>query len=289
MLVGSAGPKFDTNIQSVGDSVTISGNRLSFFSLCLSASVAWAPAGADYYVYYPPTTQKWKTFVMTSCGIGFPLAFANLLGVGLASGTFTNPPWSDAYEVSSGALVMAGYEGLGGFGKFLAVIVSFGMIANNIPGTYSATLGFQVMGRWLARLPRWFLSCICVIIYTACALGGRNHLYDIFENFLALMGYWVTIYLTIALEEHLIFRRNRGFDWAAWADPSKLPIGIAALIAFLVGWVGSIISMYQIWYVGPIAKRVGEYGTDLGIWVGVGFALVVFPPLRYLELKKYNR
>jgi purine-cytosine permease-like protein len=289
VLVGSAGPTFDATITSTGNAETINGNRLSFFSLCLSSAVAWAPAAADYYVYYPPSTQKWKTFFMTLTGIGLALAFANLMGVGLASGTFSNTAWSDAYDVSSGALIMAGYQGLGGFGKFLGVIIALGLIANNIPGTYSATLGFQIMGRYLAQIPRWMLSCVAVLIYTACALGGRNHLFDIFENFLALMGYWVTIYLTIALEEHLIFRRKSGFDWAAWNDRSKLPLGLAALTAFLIGWAGSIISMYQIWYVGPIATMVGEYGADLGIWVGVSWAMIVFPPLRYFELRKFNR
>ncbi|OJJ43915.1 hypothetical protein ASPZODRAFT_135317 [Penicilliopsis zonata CBS 506.65] len=289
VLVGSAGPNFDTSLASTGDAATIAGNRLSFFSLCLSAAVAWAPAGADYYVYYPPSTHKWKTFVMTLGGIGAALVFANLMGVGLASGTVSQTAWLDAYDTSSGALIVAGFDGLGGFGKFLGVLVSLGLIANNIPGTYSASLGFQIMGRRLARLPRWFWSCVGVVIYTVCALAGRNHLYDIFENFLALMGYWVTIYLTIALQEQLLFRRQRGFDWSAWQDRSRLPLGLAALTAFLVGWAGSIVSMYQIWYVGPIAALVGEYGADLGIWVGVGWAMLVFPPLRWLELKKIGR
>jgi purine-cytosine permease-like protein len=73
VLVGSAGPKFDTSIVSTGSSQTIAGNRLSFFSLCLSASVAWAPAGADFYVYFPPTTSKWKTFLMNSSAWDWPL------------------------------------------------------------------------------------------------------------------------------------------------------------------------------------------------------------------------
>lgn len=227
---------------------------------------------------------------MTFLGVGLALSFANLMGVGLASGTATHDPWKDAYNTSSssGALVLAGYGGLGGFGKFLGVLIALGLIANNIPGTYSASLGFQIMGRHLATMPRWFWSCVGVLIYTACALGGRNNLFTIFENFLALMGYWVTIYLTIAVEEHLFFR-SQGFNWDAWADPSKLPIGIAALIAFLVGWAGAIVSMYQVWYVGPIAKLVGAFGTDLGIWVGVSWAMLVFPPLRWWELKKFQR
>ncbi|KAJ5249033.1 hypothetical protein N7468_000484 [Penicillium chermesinum] len=289
VLIGSAGPKFDTSIESTGSSETIAGNRLSFFSLCLSAAVAWAPAGADFYVYFPPTTSKWKTFLLTFLGVGLAITFANLVGIGLASGTLTQPSWADAFNTSSGALVVAGYSGLGGFGKFLGVLVALGLIANNIPGTYSAGLGFQIMGRYLAKVPRWLLSTVGVVIYTACALGGRNELYEIFENFLALMGYWVTIYLMIAFEEHVIFRRTRGFDWDAWSDPSRLPVGIAALAAFLVGWAGAIVCMDQVWYVGPIAKMVGEDGSDLGIWVGVSWAMLVFPPLRWWELKKFNR
>jgi purine-cytosine permease-like protein len=289
VLVGSAGPKFDTSITATGDRATINGNRLSFFSLCLSASIAWAPAGADYYVYYPEGTKKWKTFTMTAVGVGLALSFANLLGVGLASGTFSQPTWSDALEVSSGALIVEGYQGLGGFGKFLGVLVALGLIANNIPGTYSATLGFQVLGRYGQWTPRWFLSCVSVIIYTACALGGRDHLFNIFENFLALMGYWVTIFIVIVLEEHLMFRRTRGFDWSAWSDRSKLPLGLAAFTAFVIGWVGAILCMYQIYYVGPIAKLASPVGADLGIWVGSSWAMLVFPPLRWLELKTIGR
>ncbi|PYH47822.1 purine-cytosine permease family protein [Aspergillus saccharolyticus JOP 1030-1] len=289
VLVGCAGPNFDTSLVSTGNTETLNADRLTFFSLCLSSSVAWAPAGADFFVYFPPTTSKWKTFMSVLVGLGLSLTFANLMGVGLASGTLTNQKWADAYDTSSGALILAGYDGLGGFGKFLGVIIALGLVSNNIPGTYSATLGFQIMGRHLERLPRWSLACVSTIIYTACALGGRNHLYDIFENFLALMGYWVCIYLTIALEEHLIFRRNRGFDWDAWADRAKLPLGIAALTAFLIGWAGAIVCMDQVWYVGPIAKMVGSYGADLGIWVGCSWAMLVYPPLRYFELKKFDR
>ncbi|KAJ5698511.1 hypothetical protein N7462_000516 [Penicillium macrosclerotiorum] len=289
VLVGSAGPKFDTSIVSSGTPETIAGNRLSFFSLCLSASVAWAPAGADFFVYFPPTTSRLKTFLMTFLGVGLALTFANLLGVGLASGTLTHASWESAYATSSGALILAGYEGLSGFGKFMGVLIALGLIANNIPGTYSASLGFQIMGRHLARLPRWFWSCVGVVIYAACALGGRNYLYDIFDNFLSLMGYWVTIYLTIAIEEHCVFRRKLGFDWDAWSTPSKLPVGIAALSAFLIGWAGAIVSMDEVWWTGPIARMVGDYGSDLGIWVGVSWAMLVYPPLRWLELKRFQR
>lgn len=226
---------------------------------------------------------------MTFLGTGMALTFANLIGVGLGSGTATHPDWEAANSISAGSLILAGYNGLGGFGKFLGVLVSMGQIANNVAGTYSASLGFQMLGRYPAKLPRWFWTCVGVIIYLVCAVAGRDYLYDIFENWLALMGYWVCIYLVIALEEHLIFRRSRGFDWEAWADRSKLPLGLAALTTFLIGWVGAIVCMNQIYFAGPIAKMVGDSGSDLGIWVGSSWAMLVYPGLRWLELKKFNR
>lgn len=226
---------------------------------------------------------------MTLLGLTLSFSFVLLLGVGLASGITTTPAWSTAYDTSSGALILAGYEGLGGFGKFCGVIVALGVIANNIPGTYSAALGCQVLGRYGKVIPRYVWVCVIVAIYFICAIAGRNNLFDIFENFLALMGYWVMIFISIVLEEQLIFRRGVGFDWTAWEDKKRLPVGIAALVAFLVGWAGAIVGMNQEWYVGPLAKMVGDAGSDLGIWVGCGFALVIFPPLRIVELKKFGR
>ena len=92
------------------------------------------------------------------------------------------------------------------------------------------------------------------------------------------------------LVEHLYFRRQSGFDWTKWQDRKYLPVGLAALVSFLLGWAGAIIGMYQLWYVGPVAKRVADgYGADIGTWLAIGFTLVSFPPLRWLELKKFGK
>lgn len=292
ILVGSAGPKFDTSTPSVGSTETINANRLTFFSLCLSSPIAWAASSSDFYVYYPSNTPKWKSFTMTLTGLTLAFSFVYLLGVGLATGISGNEAWATAYDASSGALILAGYDGLGGFGKFCGVIIALGVIANNIPGTYAAALNVQVLGRYALAIPRWVLATIIAIIYFVCALVGRNHLFEIFENFLALMGYWVTIFITIVLEEHFLFRMGKnglGFDWSAWADKSRLPVGIAALTSFLIGWAGAIICMDQVYYVGPLAAKVGKDGADMGIWVGCGFAMVAYPLLRWLELKKFQR
>ena len=60
-------------------------------------------------------------------------------------------------------------------------------------------------------------------------------------------------------------------------------------MAFLVAWAGAIIGMYQVRYVGPVVKLMGCIGADLGVWLGMGFALVRFPRLRCLQLRCFGR
>lgn len=226
---------------------------------------------------------------MTFTGLSISFIFVNLLGVGLASGVSSTPGWDTAYGTSSGALLLAGYDGLGGFGRFCAVVVTLGLCSNVVPSLYASALDFQVLGKVWKAVPRYFWATVAAIIYFVCAVAGRNHLFIIFQNFLALMGYWIIIFLTIVLIEHLVFRRTKGFNWAAYEDKAQLPVGIAALIAFLVGWVGPIVGMYQVWWTGPAARHIGDTGGDIGDWLGIGFTSIVFPPLRFLELKYFGR
>lgn len=289
VLAGTAGSKFDTSTQSVGTPSTIIGNRLSFFSVCLSAAITYSPDAADFLVYNDPKlVRPWKVFWSSLFGLSISFAFCFMLGVGLASGTGSDPALAAAGG-GTGALIVAGFENLGSFGKFCSVIVALGLIANIVAPTYSCGIDFQILGRWPALVPRFIWNSFGAVIYTVCALAGRNHLSEIFTNFLALMGYWVAIWIAITLEETYLFRRNRGFVWTDWNKKDKLPIGIAAFTAFCIGWVGAVLCMAQVYYYGPIAKLVGDYGADMGNYVGFAWAAVVYPPLRILELKKFGR
>ena len=250
ILAGVAGPRFNLyGDPSEGETQrTIIGNRLSFFSLCLAAAITYSGGAADYFVYYPENTPKTKVLLVTLTGLVCSFSPMFILGIGLASGMASNTAWSNAYDISQGALAVQALTPLGSFGSFLSVILALGLIANLIAPTYSSGVDFQVLGRYLEKVPRVVWNTIGVIIYTVCAIAGREHLAEIFTNFLALMGYWVSIWIAIVLEEHLIFRnwRGVGWNWDAWNDREKLPLGAAALVAFLVGWAGAILCMAQV-------------------------------------------
>lgn len=285
ILAGAAGPKFDVTTQSQGDGPTIAGNRLSFFSVCFSAAITYAPGSADFLVYCnPKLVSRYSVFAATLTGLSISFSFCFMLGVGLSSGLNNDLAW-EAAGAGSGSLIVAGFDNLGTFGKFCSVIVALGLIANMVAPVYSSGIDFQILGRYSAMVPRFIWNTFGVIVFAVCALAGRDSLSAIFTNFLALMGYWVSLWIAITLEEQLIFRRrmSRGYE------PGKLPTGIAALIAFLVGWVGAILCMAQFYYIGPLAKLVGDYGADMGNYVGFAWAALVYPPFRYLELRKFGR
>ncbi|KAL4763950.1 purine-cytosine permease family protein [Aspergillus foveolatus] len=295
ILFGVSSSKVDLSTPSHGDTRTVIGNRISFFSLCVSAAITYTPLAADFFVYYPVRTSKLKLFSLSILGLLVSFTLAFLCGIGLASSINIHPEYAAAYNDGQGALIVQGFSSLHTFGNFCSVIVALGLIANTIAPTYSAGVDFQTLGRYAEKVPRAIWNTFGVVIYTVCALAGRSHLADIFTNFLALMGYFVAIWVAIVLEECFIFRR-RGiengygyYNWLVWNDPSKHPVGIAALIAFLTGWAGAILCMAQVWYIGPLANLVGEYGADMGNYVGFSWAAIVYPPLRYLERKQFGR
>ncbi|KAK4505307.1 hypothetical protein PRZ48_003270 [Zasmidium cellare] len=287
VLVGCAGPNFNASLESTLSGSALSAARLTFMTLCFYVPNSWAAAGADFYVYYPETTPKWKTFSLTLVGLVMAFMFVNLLGIGLACGVMASSSWQDAYNVSAGALIVESLAPLGGFGRFCSVVLALGVIANCVPGSYSAAICSQTLGRYFARVPRWSWVVFLVIVQLVLGVAGRNKLFAILQNFLALMGYWLMPMIAIVLLEHILFGRTKYIDWEAWSQPGRQSLGFAALTAFLLGWTGAILGMYQTWFVGPLAKAAGS--SDVGMWIGTGFALVSYPLLRCIELKIVGR
>ncbi|KAJ5898310.1 hypothetical protein N7504_008598 [Penicillium tannophilum] len=289
ILIGVSGPYWDPTSVSSNTGAAKSADQASFFFLCLASPLSWSPAAADFYVYFPTNCKRWKVAAATTLSLGGSCMISYYIGVGLASGVAGRASWATAADEGLGILLVEAYRPLGAFGNFCSVIVALGVISNNIPGTYSAALSFQLLGSWMQRLPRFFWTIVVVIIYTICACVGRNELYDIIQNFVVIMGYWTAAWITISVEEELIFRRrNGGYDWTAWNDKKKLPVGLAACTAFLCGWAGAVLGMWQTWFTGPIAKLVAS-GIDVGIPLSMSWAALVYPLLRYAELRYFGR
>ncbi|KAJ5133416.1 hypothetical protein N7526_004781 [Penicillium atrosanguineum] len=262
IMIGCAGPDFNPDSQSVG-------------------------VGAELAGLLPQRHGEMEGCLLhdnrhLSCQS--PLSLS--IGIGLGGGTLTNKSWAEGFDRSTGGLIMASLAPLNSFGNFLGVILALGLVANQVPGAYSASFNLQLLGPWAHKIPRFIWSTIAVVVYTVCAIAGEAYLLTIFNNFLALVGYWTMIWVVITAEEHTIFRQD--FNWADWNDRRALPLGWAALVAFLIGWAGAILGMNQVYFIGPVARLVGG-GADMGLPIAASWTALSFPPLRYLELKVFGR
>lgn len=263
---------------------------LSFGGIIFSSCAGWAPVAADFNCRLPVNTPPAKVFILTFFGLFTPIMFIVLLGAAL----MTVPDFLTVYTSDDAAGVLkAVFEPWGKGGDFLLVILALSVIANNIPNTYSAGLSMQTLIPPFRRVPRAFFTILAFIIYTVAGVAGRQHFSTILNNFLAILGYWVAFWVVIVAEEHFIFRRRGGilggYDLKVYDSPQELPVGAAAVFASLCAIAGAVVSMAQVWYIGPIARKLGPFGGDMGFEFAAVFAAVIYPPLRYLEIKKYGR
>jgi NCS1 nucleoside transporter family len=271
----------------------LSADILSFGGIILGSFTGWAPVAADYNCRLPADTPPTKIFIMTFIGIYLPICLIEILGAALMS--ITKPEFTDAFASGGmGGLIAQTLSPWKGGGKFLLLILALSVLNNNIVNTYSAGLSMQSLGRPFAKLPRIFWTTLGAVAYTIAGVAGKEHFSEFLSNFLAILGYWTAWFIVIVLEEHFIFRRKSGalggYNLDDWDSPSRLPLGIAGVLAACFGAAGAVVGMSEVWYTGPIGKMAGaEFGADLGFELAFAFSAIVYPPMRWAEIRYTGR
>lgn len=293
VLIGQAAPHVDASApgEDGTSGVAFAGTFLTILAINFSNASGWCSMAADYYVHFPSTTPFWKIFTLTFWGVVIPTSFSVIIGAALGNAALTTayPPYHDAYENHGlGGLIYNIYHPIG-WSKLCLVLLTFSVLGNNVAINYSSGLSMQLLGHYFHAIPRLFWSLIFVIVVAVLAIAGQEHLSTIVSNFVSLLGYWTVSFTLILLIEDRFFRRRDGYNLHVWDKPEQLPLGAAAVTSLLVGYLaGGLPGMSQTWYIGPIARKFGPDGGDVGIYLSFAFTLVSYPVLRYLE-KKYMR
>ncbi|OQD74059.1 hypothetical protein PENDEC_c012G06732 [Penicillium decumbens] len=272
------------------------GGVLSFGSTIYGFATGWTSYAADYTVYQPATRSRRKVFGATWLGLIIPLFFTEMLGIAVITATDLNGG-NNKYQAGwlasgNGGLLAAVLEPLGGFGKFCLVILALSIIANNCPNIYSVSLTLQVLSRYTQRVPRFIWTFLASCVSLAIAIPGYSHFETVLQNFMNFIAYWLAIYSGIAVADHFIFKRGfGGYDPDIYDKREKLPLGIAATIAFCFGIAGMITGMSQSWFVGPIAQHAGALpsGGDVGFELGFAFSFTTYCALRPFEIRYFRR
>ncbi|GAB5593438.1 Purine-cytosine permease fcy21 [Umbelopsis nana] len=268
---------------------TEAGDVLSFTGTIWGFAIGWTSLASDYNVYMPGDASPWKIAGWAYLGLNIPLILVQMLGAAVMTVTFANPEWAALYaDQELGGLVLAAVQSVGGFGRFLMVLFTLSVVANNIINIYSLGLSMQVWGALFQKIPRSLYAIFGTAIYIPIAIAGANNFAGSLENFMNVLGYWLAIYNIIYIEEFVIFKRCSYENYRAaetWNDPKSHTIGIAAFLAGCCGAAGAAVGMDQVWWIGPLAKNIGVYGGDIGFELSFAFAAITFPPLRWLEAK----
>jgi NCS1 nucleoside transporter family len=294
VLVGQAGSGIDSGASGFDTGLAFSGSFLSFMTICFSSSSGWCSIASDYYCNYPAKTPAWKIFTMTVAGVTIPTVFVTVIGACVGNMVFlvdggTSPLHTTYLAHGLGGVIHDIYSPEG-WAKFALVILTFTVVGNNVAVFYSSGLSIQLLGHYFHAVPRLIWSLLTALVVTIIAVVGKDHLSTIVSNFVSLLGYWTISFTFILLVEDKWFRRHEGYNLFVWDNPRKLPWGAAAILALLSGYLaGGVTGMAQVWYIGPIAKKFGPYGGDVGVFMSGVITLVVYPPARYLERKYTGR
>ncbi|KAG7193432.1 purine-cytosine permease [Scheffersomyces spartinae] len=269
---------------------TTAGNVLSFGGAVYGFATGWTTYAADYTVYQPKNTNMFKIFFGILAGLLIPLIFTMILGSACATGTITNTVWASYYKTNSiGGLVYSilVVDSLHSFGSFLCVILAMSTVANNIPNMYSIALSAQAAWSPLMKVPRVFWTIAGNFVTLAICIPAYYQFEDVMDNFMNMIGYYLAIYQGIAYSEHFFYKKGKfsNYNYVDYLNPASYPDGYAGTLAFCCGVAGCVLGMNQVWFQGPIAKKIGDYGGDIGFELAMGFAFVIYNIARPLERK----
>ncbi|KAF7359985.1 Cytosine-purine permease [Mycena venus] len=256
-------------------------NVLSFMGVIFGFTVGWVSFASDYNVYQPAETPAWKTFAWTYAGLIFPLVLIEWLGAAIMCVAGGAVPSNDVWMAAFNSDELGGLLGavlipvVGNFGKFCMVLLVLSVVANNIINVYSMGLSISVIGVWLAKVPRLIWPIVITAIYIPIAIAGANSFSSSLENFMNILGYWLSIFVTVVLLEHFVFR---GGDFSryevaeTWNRQDRTPVGGCGAHSVFVWRIGD--------GDGDGADLV--HRQDRRAWI-------VYVPTRYLELKYIGR
>ncbi|KAI0481301.1 permease for cytosine/purines, uracil, thiamine, allantoin-domain-containing protein [Xylariaceae sp. FL0804] len=261
---------------------------VSFGGVVAGFLIPWAAMAADFAVYCHPKVSTWRIFAYTYAGLFVPTVPLMVLGAAIGGAAPGVASWQAGYErFNVGGVLEAMLAPAGGFGKFVAVLLSLSVVGNLAASMYSVSLNFQLLlaplASALARVPRFAFAALYAVVAVPVSVAAARSFFDSLENFIYVIAYWSAAYVGVVAAEHFVFRRAdcASYDPAHWDRPARLPTGVAAIGAMALSFALVVPCMSQVWFTGPIAETTG----DIGFEVALVLSSLLYLPFRWLELK----
>ncbi|KAK5198071.1 hypothetical protein LTR92_002316 [Exophiala xenobiotica] len=285
-LAGYGAKHFDAAALPMGHGSAEAGTVMSFIAIVYGFVAGWAQSVADYNVRMPVNTSKVKLSLSIWAGNFLGCSIPELLGAAFMTAVAADPKFEDAYNNRGiGGVMGQALEPLHGFGKFLLVLSALSIVGCNLVNNYSLAFTCQNFHPIMMKVPRFVWNVVGSAVFIAIAIAAEDSFAEVLESFLSVIGYVITPFMCCVAIEFLHFRKRK-LPLEDWNNMKVLPHGIAGFLAIVMGFVGAVLSMYQTWYVGVVARATG---AELG-WIFSGvFSVIAYVPVRYLEIKYTGR
>jgi NCS1 family nucleobase:cation symporter-1 len=235
--------------------------------VAFSYSAGWAPYSMDFARYLPPNSESRRVFWSAMLGVFVPCAILEIGGAALATvaGTAWGPtdsPTDQLVKPLPGILA-----GLTLFG------IALGAISANVLNIYSGSMSFLALGVRFGslHLQRAIVAVLFGVIGYLVARAGEVDAGHAYENFLLLIGYWITPFLGVVLTDFWL-RRGRYDEREFFDRRHNTFAGVAAMAA---GILVSVPFWNQALWHGPVVDALPQLG-DLSFIVGFVVATVVY-------------
>lgn len=219
---------------------------------------SWGSYASDYSRYLRADVSKARVIRNVFFGSFIATVWLELVGlfVAILAGSRAADPISALHLVT------------GGFGTVAVVAIILGGTAADALNLYSNALS---AGAFDIKIPRWTLAVAASVIGLVLSLLGSGQFEHHYEDFLLLLGYWITPWLGVLFTDFYFLRRS---ELASQDTRNQRPVVWAGLISFLIGIAVSIPFMNAPFHEGFIAKALG--GADLTFYVGFVVAVIVY-------------
>jgi len=200
-------------------------------------------------------------------GVFLPCAILEIGGAGLA--TVVGTAWGPADSPTDQLVkplpgILAGLTLLG---------IALGAVSANVLNIYSGAMSFLALGVRVGSLrrQRGLVAVLFGVIGYLVARAGEVDAGHSYENFLLLIGYWITPFLGVILADYWL-RRGRYDEREFFNRRHNSIAGVAAMAA---GIVVSIPFWNQSLWHGPVVDALPQLG-DLSFIVGFVVAAGVY-------------
>lgn len=243
---------------------------LSFGGTVFGYGAAWCAYAADYNVNQPENTSSRKIFLLTYLGIIIPCISIESLGVLLTTVPGLN-------QLTGGNLLAQASLPFGNLRPFLLTVLLASLIANNTPNDYSLGLSLQLLGQRWQKVNRAVWTVLGSITYVILALCIGTRFNEALTDFLLLITYWISPWISIILIEHYYFRKGK-YHLEKWNSREAMPKGTAAIVAFGLGLFGAYLGGAQPLFIGPVSKYL--LNADIGFELSIILSSVTYILLR---------